>query len=207
MYPDVLGRLRLTALVLGLSAALLHGAPASGQPQPEEARALVETVGTGVLDILRDDELTDHETLHRLEDVLEGAIDLDLVARLILGRHWRTADEAQRAQYLDLFRAYALDNVASRLHLYEGQAFEITGAQVVSERDALVTTRITGGGQPLSVNWRLRESQAGDLVAIDVVVEGVSLIVTLRSEYHAVVERQGLDGLLAELRQRINGRA
>lgn len=208
MDPSAPGRFRPAALVCGLiTALLLLGAPATAQPQPEQARALVETVGTDVLEILRDDELTDQETLHRLEEVLEGSIDMDLVARLILGRHWRTANEAQREQYLDLFRAYALDSVASRLHLYEGQAFEITDAQVVGERDALVTTRITGGGQPLGVNWRLREIEGGDLVAIDVVVEGVSLIVTLRSEFNSVIERQGMDGLLAELRQRINGRA
>lgn len=201
-------RLRLPALLSGLmTALLLFSAPAAAQPEPEAARQLVETVGTDVLEILRDPELTNQETLHRLEDVLEGSIDLDLVARLILGRHWRTADETQRAQYLDLFRAYALDNVASRLHLYEGQAFEIADAQVLGERDALVTTRIVGGPQPLSVNWRLRQTEEGDLVAIDVVVEGVSLIVTLRSEFNAVIERRGLDGLLADLRQRVNGRA
>jgi phospholipid transport system substrate-binding protein len=40
-------------------------------------------------------------------------------------------------------------------------------------------------------------------VAIDVIVEGVSLIVTQRSEFSAVIERRGMDGLLAELRQRV----
>ncbi|HZA66620.1 MAG TPA: ABC transporter substrate-binding protein, partial [Geminicoccaceae bacterium] len=104
-------------------------------------------------------------------------IDLDLVARLILGRHWRSASDAQRQEYLELFRDYALANLASKLHLYQGQSFEVTGAKVVSDNDALVV--------------------------IDVIVAGVSLIVTLRSEFSAVIERQGFDGLLAELRQRI----
>jgi phospholipid transport system substrate-binding protein len=201
------GRRRLPVLAFGLIAALLSGAPAThAQPTPEDARALVQGVGTDVLEILRDPALTERTTLTRLEDVLEGPIDLELVARLILGRHWRTASEQQREQYLELFRAYALDNLASRIHLYEGQDFEITGAQVVSDRDAVVTTRIVGGQQPLTVNWRLREVN-GNLVAIDVVVEGVSLIVSLRSEFDSVIERQGLDGLLAQLRQRVSTRA
>ena len=130
-------------------------------------------------------------------------IDLDLVARLILGRHWRTADDGQRQQYLELFREYALANLASKLHLYRGQSFEVTGAKVVSDQDALVTSRILSDGEPpLQVDWRLRQRSDGGLVTIDLIVEGVSLIVTLRSEFASVIERQGFDGLLAELRHR-----
>lgn len=206
-FPEAIGASRPLALVFALLTMVLLGHSAPAAPQAEEARELIETIGADVLEILQDEALSDQETLDRLEDVLEGPIDLDLVARLILGRHWRTASEAQREQYLELFRAYALDNVASKLHLYEGQEFEITDAQVVSARDAMVTTRIMGGGQPLNVNWRLRELDSGDLVAIDVVVENVSLIVTLRSEFGSVIERQGMDGLLAELRQRIRSPA
>ena len=45
-----------------------------------------------------------------------------------------------------LFREYALANLASKLHLYHGQSFEVTGAKVVSDQDALVTSRILSTG-------------------------------------------------------------
>src|SRR5918996_1289515 len=107
-------------------------------------------------------------------------------------------------QVLAVLRDRALDNLASRLHVYDGQDFEIVGAQAVNERDAVVATRVTGGGRPpLKVDWRVRELDGGDLVAIDVIVEGISLIVTQRSEFSSVIERRGMDGLLAELRQRV----
>jgi phospholipid transport system substrate-binding protein len=160
-----------------------------------------------VLDILRDADLSDQQKFNQLVALLSGPIDLDLVARLILGRHWRTANEAQRAEYLELFRAFALHTLASRLDVYGGQDFEITGAKVVGRQDALVSTRILSKGPPLAVDWRVRELDDRSLVAIDVIVEGVSLIVTQRSEFGAVIERQGLDGLLAELRRRAEIRA
>jgi phospholipid transport system substrate-binding protein len=59
------------------------------------------------------------------------------------------------------------------------------------------------GQAPLQVDWRLRAQDDGRLVVIDVIVAGVSLIVTQRSEFSTVIERQGFDGLLAELRQRV----
>ena len=158
-----------------------------------------------MLAILSDQGLSDRQKFDALVGLLSQPIDLDLVARLILGRHWRTASDAQREEYLELFRDYALANLASKLHLYQGQSFEVTGAKVVSDAGR-------HGDQPHPGRRRRRRSRwtgacaqrdDGRLVVIDVIVAGVSLIVTLRSEFAAVIERQGFDGLLAELRQRI----
>ena len=178
--------------------------PVDAAPSAESARALIEEVSAEVLTILSDQSRGNRQKFDDLIVLLEEPIDLDLVARLILGRYWRTTDDGQRQQYLQLFREYALANLASKLHLYRGQSFEVTGAKVVSDQDALVTSRILSDGQPpLQVDWRLRQRSDGGLVTIDLIVEGVSLIVTLRSEFASVIERQGFDGLLAELRTRI----
>jgi len=208
MLGDTLGRRRLLGGGLGLALlALVSWQGVRAEPSADAARTLIETVGQEVLDVLRDRSLSDQQKFDQLVALLNGPIDLDLVARLILGRHWRTANEAQRAEYLELFRAFALHTLASRLDVYGGQDFEITGAKVVGRQDALVSTRILSEGPPLAVDWRVRELDDRSLVAIDVIVEGVSLIVTQRSEFGAVIERQGLDGLLAELRRRAEIRA
>jgi phospholipid transport system substrate-binding protein len=197
-------RTLLSGLQLALAALLLGGRSVQAAVSAEAAQQLIESVGVEVLGVLRDPALDNQQKFARLVALLDGPIDLEIIARLILGRHWRSASEAQQAEYLQLFRAFALDNLASRLHVYDGQDFEIVGAQAVNDRDAVVATRVTGGGRPpLKVDWRVRERDDGDLVAIDVIVEGVSLIVTQRSEFSAVIERRGMDGLLAELRQRV----
>jgi phospholipid transport system substrate-binding protein len=195
-----LARLSLLAILLLPPA----WRPADAAPSAESARAMIEEVSGDVLTILSDPSRGDRQKFDALVVLLEEPIDLELVGRLILGRHWRTADDGQRRQYLELFREYALANLASKLHLYQGQSFEVTGAKVVSDKDALVTSRILSDGEPpLQVDWRLRQQNDGGLVTIDLIVEGVSLIVTLRSEFASVIERQGFDGLLGELRQRI----
>ena len=195
-------RLLLALLVAGLLPLGWHVTRAA--PSVEDARDLIEKISAKVLAILSDQALSDRQKFDALVALLDGPIDLDLVARLILGRHWRTVDDAQRQEYLTLFREYALANLASKLHLYRGQSFEVTGAKVVSDQDALVSSRILSNGEPpLQVDWRLRERDGGAPVTIDLIVEGVSLIVTLRSEFGSVIERQGFDGLLVELRQRI----
>ncbi len=206
--PESVERRRLLkAVPLLILATSLPWTSAYGAVSPDAARDVIQNVGQKVLDILKS-ESTKDEKFDLLVTLLDEWIDLDLVARLILARHWRTAEPAQQEEYLKLFRAYALDSLASKLHIYNGQDFEVTSSQLAGKRDALVKTLIFSGDRPpLHVDWRLRERQDGGLVAIDVIVESVSLIVTQRSEFGAVVERNGMEGLLKELRQRIDSSA
>ena len=195
---------RALLLVLAAGPVAIGWRTLRAAPSPEAAQSLIEQVSTQVLTILSDRGLSDRQKFDDLVGLLSQPIDLDLVARLILGRHWRSANDARREAYLGLFREYALANLASKLHLYRGQGFEVTGAEAVSKQDAVVTSRILNPGEaPLQVDWRLRTRDDGRLVVIDLIVAGVSLIVTLRSEFAAVIERQGFDGLLVELRRRI----
>ncbi|MGI9493301.1 MAG: MlaC/ttg2D family ABC transporter substrate-binding protein [Geminicoccaceae bacterium] len=205
--PENLKRRQLLKALPLLAAAFSLPLPALAAASPEAARDVIQTVGQQVLDILKDG-VSQEEKFDQLVILLDKWIDLDLVARLILARHWRTADEAQKQEYLKLFRAYALDSLASKLHIYNGQEFEVTSSQPAGKRDAVVKTLIYSPDRPpLHVDWRLREKDDGNLVAIDLIVESVSMIVTQRSEFGAVVERNGMDGLLDELRQRIGDSA
>jgi phospholipid transport system substrate-binding protein len=194
----------LTAVPALALLSAIGGVSALAAPSPDDARNLIQTVGMQVLDILKQD-VPQQEKFDQLVVLLDESIDLDLVARLILARHWRSASGAQQAEYLKLFRAYALDSLASKLHIYNGQEFEITDSEVAGKKDAVVRTLILSQDRPpLHVDWRIREHDDGRLIAIDVIVESVSLIVTQRSEFGAVVERSGIDGLLNELRRRVD---
>ena len=63
---------------------------------------------------------------------------------------------------------------------------------------------VEGGATPIRLDWRLTATESGWRV-LDIVVEGVSLLVTFRNEFAAVIERSGgrLAGLLDELRHRV----
>ena len=142
--------------------------------------------------------------------VLEEGTDLTLLGRLVLGRYWRDANPRQRTMYLQLFRRYMVQTFVQRLRQYAGNeagqpgpAFQIVASRPVGNSDILVQSRVLpSGGQPLRVDWRLRERPDGPVV-IDLIIEGISLLVTQRSEFAAVLERTGVDGLLTELNARV----
>jgi phospholipid transport system substrate-binding protein len=142
--------------------------------------------------------------------VLDGGTDLTLLGRLVLGRYWRDANPQQRTTYLHLFRRYMAQTFVQRLRQYVGNDphqpapdFQVIASRPVGNLDILVQSRVLPTGtQPLRVDWRLRDRPDGPVV-IDLIIEGISLLVTQRSEFAAVLERAGVDGLLAELNARV----
>lgn len=193
---DVLALLALAAL-----AGVHPGAVAATLPAP--AARFIDTLGQRVLAVLNDNRLDRTARLERLASILDEATDLGLVARLVLGRYWREASEAQRREFVTLFRRLLLKTMADRLDTYGGETYEVLAAQAVDDRDTMVATRIRRpGAEPIAVDWRVRDL-GGRLVLIDIVAEGVSMVVTQRSEAAEIVGRSGIDGLLAEMRRRL----
>jgi phospholipid transport system substrate-binding protein len=142
--------------------------------------------------------------------VFEQGADLTLLGRLVLGRYWRDANPRQRTMYLHLFRRYMAQTFVQRLRQYVSNdpnqprpAFEVIASRPVGNLDILVQSRVLPpGSQPLRVDWRLRDRPDGPVI-IDLIIEGISLLVTQRSEFAAVLERNGVEGLLAELNSRV----
>jgi phospholipid transport system substrate-binding protein len=67
--------------------------------------------------------------------------------------------------------------------------------------DAEATVRnqfIRPGGKPVLVDYSMRKTGEGWKI-YDIVVEGVSLVLTYRSEFDAVVKQEGIDGLIKRL--------
>lgn len=164
------------------------------------ARAYVGELGARALAVLTSSSPASGRE-QQLGDLLRQGFDLDYLARLAAGRAWRDMSAGQRDGYQAAFGAWLLKTYAARLQHYGGQAFAVTGADAAGESDAMVRSEIRGGGRPIRLDWRVRRSGAGWRI-IDVVIEGVSMVVTHRNEFQAILQRQGIDGLIGNLQQR-----
>ena len=219
------GRRALLALALGGVAlgplAWPRAVPASGPDAEQVVLGLAEEIWT----TLRTNGVDPQGRVEKLTALLAARADVGLISRLALGRHWKELPEAQRQDYQELFRAVVIRSFARRLDGYAPDAdgaleerFKILGSAPAGgarggrcgsggrapggARDTLVRSKVfPAEGPPVALDWRLRATDAGPLI-IDLIVEGASLLVSQRSEFAAVIERQKLDGLLAELRAR-----
>lgn len=204
-------RRRLIGLVAAALVTAGSGAMAAS-PDKAAAEAVVQRLVEQIADMLSTNGIHSPEGIQRLGRTIQEEADLDRLGRLVLGRHWRAASEQQRADYQALFRAFMLNKFAGYLGSYGGgdpgpteDFFRILGSQIVSDQDVVVRSEVRPRDhQPLEVSWRVRERDDGNPAVIDVIVGGISLLISQRSEFGAVIERQGMDGLLAELRARLD---
>jgi phospholipid transport system substrate-binding protein len=167
------------------------------------ATNFIESVSSRGLDFLSDPHLSHVDRKAEFSTLLRDSFDLDTIARFALGRYWRQASPQQRDEYIDLFKFMVVDTYAQRFEEYQGQQIAVGNARPIGDKDALVNSRILGGGGPeVSVDWRVRYKD-GQYRIIDVLVEGVSMSVTQRSEFSSIIQRGGgnVEALLAKLRR------
>lgn len=195
-----------TAL-LGLIAASRTGRAANAAERDSEI--VVNRLVDHILQLIQNDTGNNRQE-RRLMAAIESQTDLSLLARMTMGRHWRRATPGQQDRFVDLFRSYLLRSFSTRLSRYAGsdlsaarRRFTILATQSVGKKDVIVRSRVAPpSGPSLEVDWRLRHRN-GRPVIIDLVVEGVSLLITQRSEFGSVLERVGIEGLISELKDRV----
>ena len=204
-------------LVLVAACAVLVVAGAgTAQAARVEPGAFIQAFGDGAIDVIKEPESGPARRKRHVRELLSEYFDLDTIGRFVLGRHWRAATPAQRREYATLFRTFIPETYAVRFEALRetifarsgddaGRVFEALRVRIiqvrrVNERDSLVTTEIgLPGRAPLHVAYRVRAGN-GALKIVDVIAEGLSLLITRRSEFAAVVKRHGIEGLLAMLR-------
>ena len=109
---------------------------------------------------------------------------------------WRDATTEQRDSYQQLFSEYILRVYSSRFGGYSGEKLAIVEERSAGQQDVMVATRIDRpSGPPIMAEWRVRAGGSGHKI-IDVMVEGVSMAATQRSEFGAIIKRDGIDGLI-----------
>lgn len=120
--------------------------------------------------------------------LLNKHFDMDTIARFALGRYWNQATAQEQEEYTALFKTMVIKVYSKRFEEYTGQDFTVTGSKPAGRDDVVVNSLIVpqGSGPRVTVDWRVRNGKI-----IDVMVEGVSMSVTQRSEFASVIQRGG----------------
>lgn len=182
---------------------LFSQAPQAQAADP--AVAFVQGLGNKALSSLTAKDLPTAEREKRVRALLQQNFDVQTIGKFALGRAARTATPAQMKEYQKLFEDMIVKTYARRFSDYSGQSLKVNDSVVKpNDTDTVVKSQIIQpDGPPVSVDWRVRKS-GGALRIIDVYVENISMSVTQRSDFGAVIQSSGgnLDGLLDALRER-----
>lgn len=195
-----------------LAIASLAATPAlANKPVRESATeqqgVFIEHLGTRAIEILKQKGIKKDKRDEQFRALLSKSFDLETIARFVLGRNWLRATQKQKQEYLSLFEKLVVKTYSDRFTLYTGEGFRVSGVKKQGRKDHVVTSEIThpDGSKATSVVWRVR-TRKSKMGVIDVVVEGVSMSVTQRQEYSAIIQRNGgdIESLLQMMRSRVS---
>jgi len=196
-------------VVGGLAGAAAAGAaetPAASVPAGE-ARAFVEEVAHRVLALLENASLSPAEREARLRELARQSFDVEGITRFLAGRAWRGASPEERQEFAALLEDYVMRVYASRVGVVDkAPTFRVRAVRQEGNADVVVSEFLRpDGGPPARADFRVVRKPDGELRIADVSVEGISLAITQRDEFAAVIERNGgtLAGLMRVIRQRI----
>ena len=200
----MLKRRWLAAFIIGLLAAAPLAAQEAGkQTSPDAAAKFLGKLGNEAIQVLNGTGGSIEAREAQVRQLMSQNFDLQRIGRFVLGQAWNGASEDQRAEYLQLFSEYVLATYSRRLGGYSGEQFRVIKSEPAGKEDVVVFTEIARpSGPPLVCGWRVRET-GGSHKILDVMVDGLSMINTQRAEFAAVVQRQGVDGLLEMLRLQV----
>ncbi|MBV9189000.1 MAG: ABC transporter substrate-binding protein [Betaproteobacteria bacterium] len=187
-----------------IGAMVLAGAVSAQELAPDQ---LVQKITDDVLAAIKSDkELAagdKQKALKVAEEKVLPYIDFEQATRLAVGRAWNQATPEQKKKLVAEFRAMLVRTYSNAIQVYQGQTLKVLPSRGKQDpEDTTVRTQyIRAGGQPLPIEFHMRKADNGWKV-YDIVVEGVSLVMTYRSEFDAVVKQEGIEGLLKRLAQK-----
>lgn len=155
------------------------------------------------LKTISNDGLNKRQKQAKLDKLFSDNVDFPWVGRFVMGRYWREATDAQKKRYLKEYQKFLILHYTSRFTEYTSGDFKVTGSEDDGDGEFTVSMQIKPGdqsdnGQPILVDYRVRH-EGGGFKIFDVIVEGVSMITTQRSEFASVIDKGGIDYLIGQL--------
>lgn len=174
----------------------------------EERVAFANNFANIVLAVISDQKKSQEERKDNLGQAFSKSVDIEWIAKFVIGRTWNNASEEQRAKYIELYREFLTKTYVE--NFAQNQERRISAIKIIDVSDSSgsdfnVSTQIQLSNQDkLNVNYLVREKEKRYKV-LDIAIENVSLINSHRTEFNALASAHGVNGVIEKLTQLVNG--
>lgn len=167
---------------------------------------VIQDTSAQMIDALRKNSVALRQDSSRIYELVEQIVlpnfDFQLMSRWVLGRAWQQATAEQRRLFTDEFRTLLVRTYAKALLEYADQDIRVPPQPPTSSDQTTVRTEVQPKtGRPIQINYSMNLGPQGWKV-YDVTVDSVSLVTNYRSTFASQIRNNGLDAVIADLRQR-----
>ena len=160
---------------------------------------------TNAINTLTDKSISQNEKESQFGKLFDKNFDIPSISRFVLGKYWKQASLDQKKNFIKAFRNYVVKTYSSRFNEYSGEKLKLVNYE--NEKNPkifLVHTILEREDAPvIKVDWRIGKKK-DRFVILDIIIEGISLAITQRSEFVSVIDQNegSIDQLISLLKER-----
>jgi phospholipid transport system substrate-binding protein len=186
-------------LILAFAITLTAANIASADISPTDSiRGSVD----GILTLLQNKELDKVTRRKEMRKVINGRFDFRAMSQSTLATNWKKASKEQQQEFVTLFSQLIENTYIGRVEAYTDEKVDYPGEKVKGKK-AVVATLILTASADIPIDYKVYQKKNGEWWVYDVIIEGISLISNYRSSYRDIVSKEGVDGLLAKMRDKL----
>ena len=195
--------LRIALSVLLISLATIASARDLNPPQK-----VIQDTSELLYSIIKNDKekLDDRDYIFQLvNEVLEPRVDLDKISKLVLGKYWRKASDAQKTQFQKEFKDLFVNTYATAFNEFDEWTVHFLPMTLDATKTRLIvkTEIIQPSRPPVAVNYRMAINKAGEWKVYDVIIEGISMVTNYKASFAKTIKKAGgLDKVIQQLAEK-----
>ena len=160
---------------------------------------------TNAINTLTDKSTSQDEKENQFGELFDKNFDVSSISRFVLGKYWKQSSLDQKKNFIKAFRNYIVKTYSSRFSEYSGEKLKLVNYE--NEKNPKIflvhTVLERQDSPPIKVDWRIGKKK-DKFVILDIIIEGISLAITQRSEFVSVIDQnQGnIDQLISLLKEK-----
>ena len=131
----------------------------------------------------------------KLKTIANKSVDIEGIGLYSIGKRRKELTDAQKEEYLEIFKKYFLKSFASRLAQYSDPKIRVDSEKYLNKKYTMVSSVLvaTDDKPEVKIDWRVITKDPENPLIIDVIIEGVSLAKVQKEEFNAIIQNNDGD--------------
>jgi phospholipid transport system substrate-binding protein len=144
-------------------------------------------------------ELRSHGLPEQARKLIFARFDFSEMTKRSLGRHWRTLNQAEQDEFVEVLTERLLVSYGRTVRSYGGEKIQFK-REIREGKLASVETKVNSGSSgELPIDYRLHDVD-GEWRVYDVSIDNVSMVNNFRAQFNRVIARSSVRDLLQKLK-------
>lgn len=186
-------------IILIASQVVSAGKKDSEDPNyPSDPNKLIRTKWNAVISVLQNKDLDQETRVKKINKLVSPIFDFPLMAKLALGReHWPKLTDEQQEKFTRLFVERLKTSYREKIALYTNEEVLFKPAQK-KKSTIYIPMELKTKDKKIAILHKLRKVGKRWKV-YDVEIQGVSILLTYRSQFDDILSRGTVEDLLSRL--------